>query len=102
MEFTFTLVLLALAFTPFVVLLVAKSPGARMEKHTKKSVAARSSAPRMAHRRTRERTARTQDGAHSVSNGCWWSDQGAGTAAAAPKLSTAQTAPASRRSSRTN
>lgn len=63
MEFTFTLVLLALAFTPFVVLLVAKSPDARMEKHTKKSAAARSSASRMAHRRTREQAVRTHDGA---------------------------------------
>jgi hypothetical protein len=63
MEFTFTLVVLALAFTPFVVLLVAKSPDARMEKRIEKSATARRSASRMAHRRSRERVAGTQDGA---------------------------------------
>ena len=62
MEFTFTLILLALAFTPFVVLLVAKSPDARMEK----SATARSSASRGAHRRAREPVAGTQDGAAPI------------------------------------
>jgi hypothetical protein len=63
MELTFTLILLALAFTPFVVLLVAKSPDAHVEKRMEKSATARSSASRLAHRRTRERVAATQDDA---------------------------------------
>ncbi|WP_262104828.1 hypothetical protein [Arthrobacter sp. Marseille-P9274] len=66
MEFIFTLVVLALAFTPFVVLLVAKSPDARLEKRMEKSATARRSASRMAHRRTRERVAGTQDGAAPI------------------------------------
>lgn len=66
MELTFTLIVLALAFTPFVVLLVAESPDARIEKRVEKSAAARSSASRLAHRRTGKRGGRTRDGAVSI------------------------------------